>query len=76
MKKEIQGPFFSQIQVHSDLPVGRFIQDHVVLPIRGSINESLTVTYPRSTSVLAKLKYNLFAAGENFPVEIKQKLFG
>ncbi|XP_078340284.1 L-sorbose 1-dehydrogenase-like [Crassostrea virginica] len=52
-----------KIQVHSDLPVGSFIQDHVVLPIRGSINESLTVTYPRSTSVLAKLKYNLFAGG-------------
>ncbi|XP_061177510.1 L-sorbose 1-dehydrogenase-like [Saccostrea echinata] len=52
-----------KISVHSDLPVGNFIQDHVMFPIRGSINESLTVTYPRSTSVLAKLKYSLFGGG-------------
>lgn len=55
---------FTQIQVHADLPVGSFIQDHVIFPIRGSINESLTLTYPRSTSVLAKLRYNLFGGGK------------
>ncbi|XP_056015394.1 L-sorbose 1-dehydrogenase-like isoform X2 [Ostrea edulis] len=52
-----------KITVHADLPVGGFIQDHVMFPIRGSINESLTVTYPRSTSILAKLKYKAFGGG-------------
>lgn len=52
-----------KIQVHADLPVGSFIQDHMILPIRGSINETLTLTYPRSTSVLAKLRYNLLGGG-------------
>ncbi|KAK3089543.1 hypothetical protein FSP39_004445 [Pinctada imbricata] len=52
-----------KIPVHEDLPVGEFLQDHISVPVRASINESYTLTPPRATSVISKIKYKAFGAG-------------
>ncbi|XP_025092328.1 glucose dehydrogenase [FAD, quinone]-like isoform X1 [Pomacea canaliculata] len=51
------------IKVHVDLPVGDNLQDHLLMNIGISINDSIGITWEKASSLWERAKYWLFGKG-------------
>ena len=51
------------IEVVADLPVGQNLQDHQMTLMFSNINQKISITGGSKTSMLSKIKYNLFGSG-------------
>lgn len=56
----------SQIPVVADLPVGENLQDHLVLGLAHCINQSISITLEKATSLSSMLQYQILGTGNMF----------
>ncbi|KAL5010864.1 hypothetical protein ScPMuIL_013169 [Solemya velum] len=65
------------IPVVADLPVGENLQDHLVLGLAHCINQSISITLEKATSLSSMLQYQILGTGNMFQNLVSlQNIFG